>query len=132
METQLVRLKPYDPRRGHVLRRFTYAGIKIEGSRGWHRVDKDVAAYLETVHQVETDPHSPPAFDVATEDVARRIDAEEAAQARPARATDNIPLSVSRAANAGAVTTADLPEGGVITAPADAQGGARRGRKAQE
>lgn len=26
METLLVRLKAYDPRRGHVLRRYTYAG----------------------------------------------------------------------------------------------------------
>jgi hypothetical protein len=132
-ETVLVRLKAHDPRRGHVLRRYTYGGIKIEGSRGWYRVEKDVAEYLKTVRQVDTDPHSPLAFDVATEDEARRIDAEEAAQVRPARATDNIPLSVPRAPAAGAITTADLADGAVIGGggAADAQG-PRRGRKGQE
>ena len=49
-DTLLVRLKPYDPRRGHVLRRYTYAGIKFHEERGWYRVSKDVAAYLKTVH----------------------------------------------------------------------------------
>ncbi len=38
METILVRLKPYDHRRGHVLRRYTYAGIKFQVDRGWSRV----------------------------------------------------------------------------------------------
>ena len=35
METMLVRLKSFDPRRGAVLRRFTYAGIKFHEERGW-------------------------------------------------------------------------------------------------
>ena len=30
METQLVRLKPIDPRRGHVVKRYTYGGIKFQ------------------------------------------------------------------------------------------------------
>ena len=34
-ETILVRLKAYDPRRGHVLRRFAY--------RGWHTVEAEIA-----------------------------------------------------------------------------------------
>ena len=42
MQTLLVRLKPYDPRRGFVLRRYTYRGIKFHEERGWYRVDKDV------------------------------------------------------------------------------------------
>ena len=34
METLFVRLKPYDPRRGYVLRRYTYRGIKFHEERG--------------------------------------------------------------------------------------------------
>lgn len=109
MESMLVRLKPLDPRRGHVLRRFTYQGIKFHEERGWYRVEKVVADYLRAVRQPPTDPHSPLAFDVCTEDEARAMEAKdkEAATARKA-ATDDIKLSVARPA--GAVTTADLPE----------------------
>ena len=46
METLLVRLKRHDSRRGNVLRRYTYAGIKFHEERGWYRVAKDVADYL--------------------------------------------------------------------------------------
>ena len=51
METLLVRLKPHDPRRGHVLRRYTYRGIKFHEERGWYRVEKPVADYLRAVRQ---------------------------------------------------------------------------------
>ena len=108
-DTLLVRLKPYDPRRGNVLRRFTYQGIKFHEERGWYRVAKTVADYLRSVHQQSADPHSPLAFDICTEDEARSTEAKEkeAANARKT-ATDDIKLSVARPA--GAVTTADLPE----------------------
>ena len=65
METMLVRLKALDPRRGQVLRRFTYQGIKFHQERGWYRVDKAVAEYLRAVRQQPSDPHSPPAFDTS-------------------------------------------------------------------
>ena len=64
MESMLVRLKSHDPRRGHVMRRYTYRGIKFQEDRGWYRVENDVAEYLRTVRQVTTDEHSPLAFDV--------------------------------------------------------------------
>ncbi len=64
MQTLLVRLKPYDPRRGFVLRRYTYRGIKFHEERGWYRVDKDVGEYLRSVRQVPGDEHAPLAFDV--------------------------------------------------------------------
>ncbi|MBL9025658.1 MAG: hypothetical protein JNL21_25920, partial [Myxococcales bacterium] len=51
-DTLLVRLKPYDPRRGHVLRRYTYAGIKFQEERGWYRVERPVAEYLRAVREV--------------------------------------------------------------------------------
>lgn len=66
-DTLLVRLKPYDPRRGHVLRRYTYAGIKFQEERGWYRVERPVAEYLRAVREVPSDRYAPLAFDVCTE-----------------------------------------------------------------
>ncbi len=111
MQTLLVRLKPYDPRRSCVLRRFTYRGIKFHEERGWYRVDKDVAEYLRGVRQVPGDKHAPLAFDVCTEAEAQALDAEhEAAATTRQKATE---ASVATP-EAPAVTTDDLepPAGG--------------------
>jgi len=109
METMLVRLKPFDPRRGQVLRRYTHAGIKFHGERGWYRVEARIAEYLRTVRQQMADPNSPLAFEVCTEEEAKALEAREreGASARKT-AADDIKLSVARPA--GAATTADLPE----------------------
>jgi hypothetical protein len=109
MESMLVRLKPHDPRRGHVLRRYTYRGIKFQEERGWYRVQKDVADYLRTVRQVATDEHAPLAFDVCSEAEARELDKkEQEAQKTRKAAADTIKLS--RARDRGAVTTDDLDD----------------------
>lgn len=105
METMLVRLKSYDPRRGQVLRRYTYAGIKFHEERGWYRVEKAVAEYLKTVRQVHGDEVSPFAFDACTEEEARALDAREETEAKVRKAAaDDVKLSPAR----GDVTTADL------------------------
>ena len=62
-DTLLVRLKPYDPRRGFVLRRFTYAGIRFQDERGWYRVERKVGEHLRAVRTVPTDKYAPLAFD---------------------------------------------------------------------
>ena len=85
METMLVRLKPYDPRRGFVLRRFTYAGIKFHEERGWYRVDTAVADYLRSVHESPESDFTPLAFDVCTDDEAKAIDAREEIESRVRR-----------------------------------------------
>jgi len=122
MDTMLVRLKPYDPRRGHVLRRFTYAGVKIHEERGWHRVSKQVADYLRGVRQVNGDEYSPLAFDVCTDEEAKAVDAREEVETKVRRsATDDVRLSPSR--NDGVVSTAQLSE------PARASGAEAKGRK---
>lgn len=103
----LVRLKPFDSRRGHVLRRYTYAGVKFQEDRGWYRVSRDMAAYLRTVRQVAGDPYSPLAFDVCTPDEARALEASEQEAANPRRAaTDRIELSVAREPTGGRQATA--------------------------
>lgn len=64
MDTVLVRIKPYDPRRGHVLRRFTYRGMKICEDQSWRPVNEDVAEHLRGVRQSADDDSSPLAFDM--------------------------------------------------------------------
>jgi hypothetical protein len=107
MDTMLVRLKPYDPRRGFVLRRFTYAGIKFHEERGWYRVDKAVADYLCTVHESPDRDFTPLAFDVCTEEEAKAIDAREESESR-VRRTPSEAVSFTAARAPGAVTSGDL------------------------
>jgi len=127
METLLVRLKPHDPRRGCVLQRYTYCGIKFHGERGWYRVEKAVADYLRSIRQIAGDEHSPPAFDVCTNDEAKDLDArEKEGAATRASATDDIKMSEAR--SGGAVTTEDLPQ--AAKAPADdTKASGRKSRK---
>ena len=130
MDTLLVRLKPYDPRRGFVLRRFTFRGIRFQASRGWYRVEKPVAEHLRGVREVDSDPHSPLAFDVASEAEARALETSEADAAKQKRsAADD--LKVMPARTVGAVTTEDLAR--PPPAPLkDDERDARRGRRERE
>ena len=96
-ETHLVRLRPYDPRRGCVVRRYTFKGIKFQDTHGWYRVVKKTADYLRGVRQVAGDEHSPLAFDVCTPEEAQLIDAREHEDANPRKsATDTIQVSTAR------------------------------------
>ncbi len=114
METMLVRLKPYDPRRKFVLRRYVYAGIHFLVTRGWERVPKAVGDYLRDVRQKEFDPYSPPAFDVCTEAEAAALEKRERELSGARRtALDAIPVVEPRRV-AGVVTTADLPGARVV------------------
>ena len=97
METLLVRLKPHDARRGHVLRRYTYLGIKLHQERGWYRVATEVAEYLRGVHQVASDEYSPLAFDVCTDEEAKALDTREETETKVRRAAaDEIRISEAR------------------------------------
>lgn len=112
METFLVRIKAFDPRKRQTLRRFTYRGILFAEERGWCRVEADVAAYLRGVRHPDGDPNAPAAFDVCTDDEARRLDAaEEAETKRRVRSHETIPFVRARDADPSALTTADLPKG---------------------
>ena len=109
METLLVRLKAFDPRQRHTLRRFTYRGIVFAEERGWCRVEADVAAYLRGVRQAPDDPHAPAAFDVCSEEEARRLDAAEDAEARR-RVAAGDPVPFVRARDGVVFTSVDLPK----------------------
>jgi hypothetical protein len=69
-----VRLKAHLPRAGHVLRHYSFRGIIFKAGAGWMKVAENVAEHLRNVRQQERDPYSPHAFDVCTEDEARRLD----------------------------------------------------------
>ncbi len=74
---KLVRLKPYEPKKGHVLQRYTAFSIRFEERRGWYKVSDEVATYLASVHQTPGDEDSPLAFDVCSEDEAQRMETAE-------------------------------------------------------
>jgi hypothetical protein len=108
---KLVRLKPHDPKKGHVIRRYTAFSIRFEEARGWYKVADEVATYLGTVHQVPGDEDSPLAFDVCTEEEAQRIEAAEKkkAEERARAAEPNVAQPYDVSVRGGDLTTADLP-----------------------
>jgi hypothetical protein len=114
MQTLLVRLKPYDARRGQVLRRYTYRGIKLHEERGWYRVGKDVADYLRDVRQVAGDKHAPLAFDVCTEAEAQALDAEHDAATTTRKKAAEAPNAT---ADANATADEAEPQGAVRRGP---------------
>lgn len=95
---KLVRLKPYEPKKGHVLQRYTAFSIRFEERRGWYKVSDEVANYLASVHQTPGDEDSPLAFDVCSEDEAQRMEAAEKKKAEDkARAAEpNVTEVVTR------------------------------------
>lgn len=119
--SMLVRLKPYDKKRGHTLRSYSYAGIKFLNERGWYRVDADIADYLANVVHQDTQPNSPLAFDVCSPEKAEALTKRESlAHARatgPAPATEPVATARHhvtearrpRSKDTGTLTTRDLP-----------------------
>lgn len=92
---KLIRLKPLDKKRGHVIHRYTAFQTTFEEAKGWYRVPDHVAAYLATVHQLANDEDSPLAFDVCTRDEAEQIDAAEKkkAEERARAAEPNVAMA---------------------------------------
>lgn len=115
--TQLARLKPYNGKT-HKLRSYTVFGIKFLESRGWYEVEDDVAQYLATVKQDESDDFSHAAFDVCTKEEALELDAKAkkiaerraAEEANPTQSRIHRPTrTAARRAAEGTLTTSDLP-----------------------
>lgn len=75
--TMLARLKPYNPKRGFKIKRFSVHGIRFDVGGKWYRVDPHVADYLKTVKNDNNDPDSPFAFDVCTEEEAKTLMQDE-------------------------------------------------------
>jgi hypothetical protein len=90
----LVRLKAHDPKKGLVLKQYTYRSIRFQAGRGWYKVDGDIAAYLENVHSVPGNLDAPLAFDVRTPDEARIMDENDRKAARQVLPADE-PLDMT-------------------------------------
>jgi hypothetical protein len=107
---KLIRLKPLDRKKGHVIHRYTAFQTTFEESKGWYRVPEHVASYLATVHQLADDEDSPLAFDVCTKEEAQRIDAAEKkkAEERALAAEPNVAMARDVAGVGEDLTTADL------------------------
>ena len=76
MMGHLVRLKSYDIQRRYVLQSFAYQGLTFRQGDGWARVSDEIAAYLRTVRVECCRADSPLAFEVATDEEARKVDAQ--------------------------------------------------------
>ncbi len=100
---KLVRIKPYDPKRGHVVRRYTVFSIRLDESRGWYRVADEVAEYLSKVHQAPHDEDSPLVFDVCTEAEAKALE-----EAERKKAEERAKAAEPNVATPYDLTTADL------------------------
>lgn len=107
---KLIRLKPLDAKKGHVIHRYTAFSTTFEERKGWYRVSDEMAAYLATVHEVPNDEDSPLAFDVCTEEEAKRVEVAEKkkAEERARAAEPNVAMPHEVAAVGGDLTTADL------------------------
>lgn len=93
--TMLARLKPYNKKKGCLIRRFTVFGVRFQEERGWYKVDDEVAAYLQTVHQDNNDPDSTMAFDVCTQDEAEAMESEEKAKKKEIIGAIHSPLETA-------------------------------------
>ena len=123
--SKLVRLKPHDPKKGHVIQRYTAFSTQFEERKGWYRVSDEIAAYLATIHQVPNDEDTPLAFDVCTDEEARNIEATEKKKAEERARAAEPNVAMPRNVDGGDLTTADLRDPGRRSAKAAATG--RRG-----
>lgn len=98
--TMLVRIKPYDKKKGYVLQRYNYAGILFDVRRGWYEVSEEIAKYLKTIRQVGGIEETPFAFDVCTKEEARTLDDTEREAALPKRMSAD-PVVTASAIEAG-------------------------------
>ena len=75
----LVRLYPYNPAQGFVLRTYTLINQKLKfvEARGWYEVSADIAKVLEGIPQESRKPRGPKAFMVAKDkEEAKKLDAD--------------------------------------------------------
>lgn len=88
-DTMYVRLKPYDVKRGYLVRRYMLAGHEFmtdneTGRPIWNRVTAQAAAFLKPLKQNPDDPESKDLFDVLTPEEYATVREREQAQAMTA------------------------------------------------
>jgi hypothetical protein len=112
-EMYFVRLKPFNPAKGHLTRRHWCHGLTFHESRGWYRVTKEVADRLRAETQNPTNPNAPMLFDVCAESEAKEMERREKLQERQRRTVEEALPIVDAATGAMEpgfdLTTTDLP-----------------------
>lgn len=136
----LARLKPYDPKRGQLLRGMTVPQLRaarfVEGR--WYDLaqlaqhigkgEGEIVEVLRSIHQDPTNTSTPKAFDIATSEEAQRMadnELREAVRATPPAVAPEVPKVAppERSTPAGPPATQG-PRGGGQRGPQ--QGGQRR------
>jgi hypothetical protein len=72
MSAQYAKLKDYDARREHVIKRYIIDRTLFEAGI-WHEVSDPMAVRLQTLKQNESDSESPLAFQVVSADEYNRL-----------------------------------------------------------
>lgn len=106
----LVRLKPFNEKKGYVVRVYMIDGVRFHEERGWYEVPDEFANRLRELHQDHYNDDSPLLFDVCTRKEAERLDA--AAVIAEAKASAKKPAQIvsTRPREGGDLTTADIKE----------------------
>lgn len=102
-----VRVKPYDPKKGHHVQRYTFRSVVYREDRGWYTIaDEKLAQRLKKIRQDSENSNSPRVFDVCTRAEALAIQKREARMVRSKgkRTVQDLDEDFS-----GTVTTDDLP-----------------------
>jgi hypothetical protein len=81
METVFVRLKPYNPKQGFVVQRYSYKGQSFvqddSGRSTWYQVGVPYSREIAELRQEDNNPRSPALFDITTQDEYAQIVARE-------------------------------------------------------
>lgn len=91
--SKLVRLKPFNPKKGYNMRSYTLKGIQIREENGWHEVPDDVADQFANIHADPENADTPFAFDVMSRDEAISFEQKEK-RAQQERASASDPIRV--------------------------------------
>lgn len=95
-----ARVRPFDPRRGFLCKRYVFKGFKFEAEKGWYKVSESLAADLKKCTQNPNAADPKPVFEIATKEEAEKIAREEYERENPVRKIQE--------AIAGAQTVPDL------------------------
>ncbi len=85
--TMLVRIKPFNPRKGYVMKTYAvdhpeFGSARFLESQGWYEVTPGMAGYLENLNSQPGNNESPAAFDVCTREEAIKLEERERRNAR--------------------------------------------------
>lgn len=92
MSTLYVRLKPYNPKKGHVVRRYNHVkyGVTLTQESGWVAMKEPLARLFEAYTQNPEDPLSPALCDVRSKEGAINLEKEEERLRRMALQEDSL------------------------------------------